>query len=99
MHTPEWTEQLYQLVDSLPRHQVTSYGALAKAIGGVGPRQVARAMGQLPEDTQLPWHRVIRSDGTLAEHARADEQESRLLADGIPVSRNRVHRRHFHRFN
>lgn len=98
MSTPNWTDQLYQLLHSLPRDKVTSYGALAKAIGGVGPRQVARAMGQLPADTQLPWHRVIRSDGTLADHDGAAEQKQRLLADGIMVSRNRVAQRYFYTF-
>lgn len=98
MTTPEWSAQLYQLLHSLPQDKVTSYGALGKAIGGVGPRQIARAMRQLPEGTQLPWHRVVRSDGRLADHEGAAEQRARLLADGIPVQHNRVARCHFHTF-
>ena len=47
-------------------------------------------MGQLPEDSTLPWHRVLRANGQLAfpEHdSRFERQCERLEADGLsPVA-------------
>lgn len=43
------------------------YGHVASALGNPGAaRQVGYAMAALPGDTDVPWHRVIHSVGTLA---------------------------------
>lgn len=91
----DWKVQLYTLLAALPHDRVISYGGLAKQLDGVSARMVARAMSHLPEGSALPWHRVIRSDGQLADHDGAVEQRARLLADGILLQGNRVPRRYF----
>ncbi|WP_409524405.1 MGMT family protein [Nitrincola sp. MINF-07-Sa-05] len=91
----DWKVQLYTLLAALPRDRVVSYGGLAKQLDGVNARMVARAMSSLPAGSALPWHRVIRSDGHLADHDGAVEQRARLLADGIMLQGNRVPRRYF----
>ncbi|WP_417584648.1 MGMT family protein [Nitrincola sp.] len=91
----DWKTQLYTLLDALPSDRVISYGGLARQLDGVNARMVARAMSNLPEGTTLPWHRVIRSDGQLADHAGVAEQRARLLADGILLQGNRVPKSYF----
>lgn len=39
------------------------------------------------DDPALPWHRVVRADGTLAKGAR---QRVRLEAEGVPFRGERV---------
>ncbi|MEX1057694.1 MAG: MGMT family protein [Natronospirillum sp.] len=82
MTQADWHEHLYALVAALPAGTTTSYGALAREIPGASARSVARMLSLLPDDTQLPWHRVIRSDGRVADHPGQDEQRARLVAEG-----------------
>jgi methylated-DNA-protein-cysteine methyltransferase related protein len=39
------------------------------------------------DDPDVPWHRVVRADGTLAKGAR---QRRRLLEEGVPFRGERV---------
>lgn len=39
------------------------------------------------DDPTLPWHRIVRSDGSLAKGAR---QRARLEAEGVPFVGERV---------
>jgi alkylated DNA nucleotide flippase Atl1 len=39
------------------------------------------------DDPELPWHRVVRADGSLAKGAR---QRRLLEAEGIPFNGERV---------
>ncbi|WP_373185214.1 MGMT family protein [Halopseudomonas sp.] len=92
--TPTIRERFWQVLASIPPGQVTSYGRLAKLAGmGRGARLAGRWLGQLPEDTSLPWHRVLNSQGQLslpANQPAGQEQYQRLLAEGIIVTNRRV---------
>ncbi|RRV46927.1 DNA base-flipping protein YbaZ, partial [Stutzerimonas stutzeri] len=61
-------------------------------------RWVGRLMSQLPDDTSLPWHRVIAAGGRLslpAGTAAGHEQRMRLRAEGLTIVNDRVDmRRH-----
>jgi alkylated DNA nucleotide flippase Atl1 len=37
----------------------------------------------------VPWHRVLKADGTFAAHL-ADEQRERLIAEGVFTERGRI---------
>ena len=50
-------------------------------------RQVGRALASTVLD--IPWHRVVRSDGTMAEHVR-DKQRQLLLSEGVGIVGERV---------
>lgn len=54
------------LVEQVPPGRVTTYGAVADALGRGGPRQVGNVMAALGGG--VPWWRVIRSDGTVPPH-------------------------------
>jgi len=51
-------------VSKVPTGYVTSYGDVAKAVGG-GPRAVGQIMARNPFAPVCPCHRVLRSDLTL----------------------------------
>ena len=42
----------------------------------------------------MPWHRVLRADGSFAEQL-ADEQRQRLIGEGVRVERGRVDLRRY----
>lgn len=90
---------LYLALSQVPEGKVTSYGELA-AIAGLGraARWVGRVLSQLPDDTRLPWHRVLAAGGRLSLAAgtvAGAEQRARLRAEGVTVINDRVDiRRH-----
>lgn len=92
-------EALYLVLAQVPAGKVVSYGELAQLAGlGRAARWVGRTLGQLPDGTTLPWHRVIAAGGHLSLSAGSPagaEQRARLRAEGISILNERVDmRRH-----
>ncbi len=79
-------EAVFDVVDRIPPGRVSTYAAVGRLIG-VGPRRVARALSS--GGAAVPWHRVVRADGTAAEPVRAQHLEL-LAGEGVPVRRGRV---------
>ncbi len=95
---PSFRDAVYQIVAAIPPGAVSSYGAVARQAGF--PRHarfVGRLMSQLPKDTRLPWHRVLRGDGriALAGTPAGEPQIQRLLDENVTVLGDRVPRQHF----
>lgn len=87
-------EVIWQVVCSIPRGRVSTYGAVARAAGLPGhARQAGFALRVAPEDLNLPWHRVVGAGGRIVfpsgsrEHK---EQARRLRAEGVQVKAGRV---------
>ena len=56
------------MISQIPRGRVASYGDVAKMAGLPGyARYVGYLLKSVPIDTSLPWHRVVRSDGTIPQ--------------------------------
>lgn len=87
------------MLAAIPAGKVVSYGELA-ALAGLGraARWVGRTLSQLPENTRLPWHRVLGAGGRLSLAAgtpSGEEQRARLRAEGLTLRNDRVDmRRH-----
>ncbi len=64
-----------------------TYGDVAEYAGTRSARTVGRVLAQ--DGGSVPWHRVLRSDGSLAEHLFS-EQRQRLLSEGVRFSGARV---------
>ncbi|MFT6340743.1 MAG: methylated-DNA-protein-cysteine methyltransferase-like protein [Alcanivorax sp.] len=95
---PSFRDAVYQIVAAIPPGTVSSYGAVARQAGF--PRHariVGRLMSQLPTDTRLPWHRVLRGDGrvALAGTPAGEQQIQRLLDENVTVLGDRVPRQYF----
>lgn len=80
-------ERVRELVASIPRGRVATYGDIAAAAGLSTPRTVGWIMRT--DSADLPWHRVLGASGRPAAHL-ADKQLRLLAADGVPVRDGRV---------
>ena len=80
-------------IRAVPRGEVAGYGEIARRAGLPGrARMVARILSG-NEDKQLPWHRILRSDGSIAfpkDSAYYSEQIQRLRAEGVNVVNGKV---------
>ncbi|MBB3826104.1 MULTISPECIES: MGMT family protein [Xanthomonas] len=87
--------RILQVIRAIPVGEVAGYGDVAQRAGLPGrARLVARVLSG-NDDPQLPWHRVVRSDGRIAlpeGSAGHREQCQRLRAEGVQVERGRVRR-------
>ena len=83
----ELAERILACVEAIPQGRVMSYGDVAEYAGARTPRLVGHVLRH--DGGSVPWHRVLHSDGTFADHLR-DEQRQRLIAEGVRVTDNRV---------
>jgi methylated-DNA-protein-cysteine methyltransferase-like protein len=83
------TRRIIEALRTVPRGKVSSYRDIARAAGFPnGARQVVRVLHSMGEKYSLPWHRIIRSDGSVAlEGPGRDLQITLLRAEGISVSK------------
>ena len=59
--------RIYAVVAQIPPGSTMSYGEVAKRAGLPGyARYVGKVLGDLPSDSELPWHRVINARGRLS---------------------------------
>jgi len=79
-------EAVFDVVERIPLGRVSSYGAVGRLIG-VGPRRVARALSS--GGGAVPWHRVVRADGSAADPVRVRQLEL-LAGEGVPIRNGRV---------
>jgi O-6-methylguanine DNA methyltransferase len=63
-HLPTYTQNVLKATLQIPLGYITSYGSIAKAVGG-GPRAVGNIMASNPFAPIVPCHRVVKSDFTL----------------------------------
>ncbi len=67
MCVSEFFQRVYEIVTSIPRGKVVTYGQIAAALGD--PRQartVGWALHSAPEWLDIPWHRVVNSSGGIS---------------------------------
>jgi alkylated DNA nucleotide flippase Atl1 len=80
-------QRILRCIESIPPGRVMTYGDVAEFVGAPSPRMVGRVLAM--DDGSVPWHRVLRADGTLADHLYS-EQRQRLLAEGVRFKGDRV---------
>jgi methylated-DNA-protein-cysteine methyltransferase-like protein len=89
-------QAIWHAVCAIPRGQVSTYGAVARAAGFPGrARQAGFALRVAPKALNLPWHRVVGAGGRIVfpkSSAGHREQVRRLRADGVLVQNGRVTR-------
>jgi len=64
-HPEDYVEAVLACVEAVPRGRVTTYGAIADAVGRFGPRRVGNVMST--HGGGVPWWRVVRADGSLPD--------------------------------
>jgi len=87
-------EKCYSIARQIPYGRVTSYGAIAKAIGAPrSARMVGYAMKASHNDMSVPAHRVVNRIGVLSgkHHFDGTNLMQQLLEnEGIVVRNNQV---------
>jgi methylated-DNA-protein-cysteine methyltransferase related protein len=76
------TRRILDRVRAVPVGFVRTYGDVSP-----GAPRVAGAVLHACDDPAVPWHRIVRADGSLAKGAR---QRARLDAEGVPFRGARV---------
>lgn len=78
-----FNEQVYSIVEKIPCGKVVSYGQIAWMLGRPrGARLVGRAMRYCPEG--LPWQRVVKTGGSIADGGHPEIRRVLLEAEGVP---------------
>jgi alkylated DNA nucleotide flippase Atl1 len=79
---PHRFDQILERVRSTPPGFVRTYGDVSP-----GAPRFAGAVLHACEDPTVPWHRIVRADGSLAKGRR---QRRLLEAEGVPFRGERV---------
>ena len=84
------TDQLYTVLSGIPEGKVVTYGQLAELAGKPkAARWVGQMLKKLPDDTSLPWYRVINAQGKISfplNSEAANIQAEKLRAEGVQVN-------------
>jgi methylated-DNA-protein-cysteine methyltransferase related protein len=92
----EALQTIWDVVARIPRGMVSTYGNVARAAGLPGrARQAGYALKHMPDDLQLPWHRVVGAGGKIVfpRGSKQHREQARLLrSEGIVVNDGRVAR-------
>jgi methylated-DNA-protein-cysteine methyltransferase-like protein len=87
-------ERVYEIVRQIPEGKVTSYGAIAKALGAArSARMVGWAMNASHNLEDVPAHRVVNRIGMLSgkHHFEGTNLMQQLLEnEGIKVVDNQI---------
>lgn len=85
-------EYTYDLVRQIPEGKISSYGAIAEALGDkIASRSVGRMMNQNPNADTMPCFRIVYSDGKLGGFGLGvDDKIRRLNEDNILVDKGKI---------
>ena len=83
---------MWNLVRQIPKGKVAAYGQISlmlpppngvefEAYKAFGPRWVGGAMANCPDD--VPWQRVINSQGKISDRPGAEKQRLLLEQEGV----------------
>jgi len=81
LHSPR-ARRVLERVREVPEGFVRSYGDLEP-----GAPRFAGSVLAASHDPTLPWHRIVRADGSLTQGER---QRRLLVAEGVPFRGERV---------
>ncbi|AXQ23087.1 MGMT family protein [Acinetobacter wuhouensis] len=100
MSNPELAQMILNVIVQIPKSKVASYGQIASLAGlPKHARLVGKVLGQLPSDHDIPWYRVINSQGRISLN-KLDEmgmcvQTAKLLEEGVVVINGKVNLKQF----
>lgn len=95
----DYYEQVWTLVRQVPHGKVVTYGQVAQMIDlptgiepqeykALGARWVGDAMAGCPND--VPWQRVINSQGKISDRPGSQTQRHRLEDEGIVFVNDKI---------
>ena len=92
-------QRIYAVLAAIPTGVVVSYGQVAELAGlPRAARLVGRTLSALPDDTQLPWHRVVNASGKISmpcDSPGGTQQKHRLEGEEVLVVNGRISLKQF----
>jgi methylated-DNA-protein-cysteine methyltransferase related protein len=88
----DFIAQVYTVVKRCPRGRIVSYGGVAAMVGKPrAARAVGRALNSLPDESKVPWWRVVNSRGEVSirgvEHGEV-LQRTLLEREGVKFQKS-----------
>lgn len=91
--TPEFERAVHEIVATIPKGKVATYGQVAEMVGEAGAaREVGYVMSRVKPMQNLPCHRVVNKAGTMSpafafggqerQRAMLEEEGVRFTSDG-----------------
>lgn len=101
MATVSFSEKCYAFLRRVPKGKITTYKALAHAMGTKAYRAVGTAMHKNPYAPEVPCHRVVKSNGEVGQFASGTKRKIEMLKkEGILIRDNKIvdFKNHLHKF-
>jgi methylated-DNA-protein-cysteine methyltransferase-like protein len=88
-------QEIYQIVALIPYGRVATYGQIARLAGlPKHARLVGYALNGLDTESDLPWHRVVNSQGKLSLQKMNEQAENiqkiKLEQEGIVFQNDKI---------
>ena len=92
-------QKIYHIISLIPSGKVATYGQIAKIVGGCTARMVGYATSAVPQDSDIPWQRVINYKGgisLISSRSGGLLQQKLLEAEDVEFDQNcRTNLEHF----
>lgn len=90
-----YVREFYGIIQLIPKGKVATYGQIAKLAGlPKHARHVGFALKNMADDSVVPWHRVINSQGKISlskeDGFGENIQAIKLQSEGVVVIDGRV---------
>jgi methylated-DNA-protein-cysteine methyltransferase-like protein len=90
----QWVKSVWQVVQGIPRGHVLTYGEVARLAGmSRAARRVSQALRRAPREMDVPWHRVINSQGKISfpeDSAGFKQQKDLLEEEGVIFLKSKI---------
>lgn len=88
-----FSKQVIEIIKKIPAGKVATYGQIANLAGNnKAARQISRILHSSSDKYDLPWHRVINSQGKISlKFGNGFEMQKAMLeSEGIQVIKDKI---------
>jgi methylated-DNA-protein-cysteine methyltransferase-like protein len=90
----DYLAKFWMVIAHIPKGKVATYGDVAAMAGYPRmARAVGRCLKNLPQDSNLPWHRVLNAKGMLSfpqDSAKYRQQRQLLESEGVLFQQHKI---------
>ncbi|MGB5290463.1 MAG: methylated-DNA--[protein]-cysteine S-methyltransferase [Lysobacterales bacterium] len=94
-----WHQSVWKVVSEIPPGHVLTYGEVARLSGMPrAARRVSQALRRAPRGLNLPWHRVINSQGKISfpeDSSGWIKQKDKLEEEGVVFLKGKINLEQF----
>ena len=87
----KFSERVYKITKTIPEGKVSTYKAVAEALGSKAYRAVGNALNRNQHAPVVPCHRVINNNGSLGGFKSGIKNKTKLLKkEKIQIENNKI---------